>query len=61
VGSLRAYAENYAEDSGLEDLAEKAGSPYIRVDFNALEGDLDIELYTVDSGRNTIYAFDPSV
>jgi antirestriction protein len=59
--SLRAYAEDYAESSGLDDLAEKTGSPYIRVDLDALERDLDIELYTVDSGHHTVYVFDPNV
>lgn len=59
--SLKAYAEDYADSSGLDDLAERAGSPYIRVDIDALERDLDIELYIVETGRYTVYIFDPSV
>lgn len=58
--SLRAYAENYAEEVGMYDAAEKAGSPYVTVDIDILERDLDIELYTVDSDHYTVYVFDPN-
>lgn len=58
--SLHDYAENYAEDTGLNDAAEKAGSPYVTVDIDALERDLDIELYTVESDHYTVFVFDPS-
>jgi antirestriction protein len=58
--SLRAYAEDYADETGMDDLAEKTGSPYIRVDIDALERDMDIELHTVGSDHHTVYVFDPS-
>ena len=58
--SLHDYAEQYAQDIGLYDAAEKAGSPYVRVDIDALERDLDIELYVTDSGHHTVYVFDPA-
>lgn len=58
--SLRAYAENYAEEIGLYDIAETSSSSYIRVDIDALARDLDIELYTVPSDHGTVYVFDPS-
>ncbi len=59
--SLRDYAEDFAESTGMNQLAESAGSPYITVDIDALERDLDIELYTVETGHHTIYVFDPNV
>jgi antirestriction protein len=59
--SLRAYAEDYAEQTGMYDAAEKSGSPYVVVDIDMLTRDLDIELYTVDSDRHTLYIFDPTV
>lgn len=59
--SLRDYAEDYADSAGLYDAANKAGSPYITVDIDALERDLDIELYTVETDRYTVYVLDPSV
>jgi len=58
--SLHDYAEDWAESTGLYDLAEKAQSPYITVDIDLLERDLDIEMYRVDSD-NGIYVFDPNV
>ncbi len=58
--SLRDYAENYADDIGLYDMAERAASPYVVVDTDMMERDLDIELYTVESDHHTIYVFDPS-
>ena len=58
--SLREYAEKYAEDVGMYDAAEKAGSPYVTVDIDALERDLDIEMYVTDSGHHTVYVFDPA-
>lgn len=58
--SLRAYAEQYADDVGWYDAAEKTGSPYITVDLEALERDLDIEMCTVDSDHYTVYVFDPA-
>jgi antirestriction protein len=59
--SLCAYAENFADDIGLYDAAEKSGSHYVRVDIDALERDLDIELYTAESDHHTVYIFDPTV
>lgn len=56
--SLRAYAENFADDIGLYDAAEKSGSHYVTVDIDALERDLDIELYTTASDHHTVYVFD---
>ena len=58
--SLHEYAEQYADDMGLYDAAEKCGSPYVTVDIDALERDLDIEMYTVDSDHYTVYVFDPA-
>jgi antirestriction protein len=57
-GSLRAYAEDYAEQTGMYDAAEKSGSSYVVVDIDMLTRDLDIELYTVESDHYTIYVFD---
>jgi antirestriction protein len=59
--SLRAYAENFADDIGLYDAADKSGSSYVVVDIAMLERDLDIELYSVHSDQNTVYIFDPTV
>jgi len=56
--SLRDYAENFADDIGLYDIADKADSPYVVVDIQMLERDLDIELYTVDASDGGIYVFD---
>ncbi|MGH2965120.1 MAG: antirestriction protein ArdA [Solirubrobacterales bacterium] len=58
--SLRAYAADFAEAIGLHDLAENTGSPYISVDLDALERDMDIELYTVPSDNGNLYVFDPA-
>jgi len=58
--SLRAYAEDFAESTGLYDMAEKAGSQYVTVDIDSLERDLDIEMYTVQSDNFTVYVFDPN-
>lgn len=58
--SLRAYADDYAESTGMYDAAERAGSAYVVVDLDMLTRDLDIELYTVDSDHSTVYVFDPS-
>jgi antirestriction protein len=58
--SLRDYAQQFAEDIGLYDMVEKAGSPYVTVDVDMLERDLGIELYTVESDHYTVYVFDPS-
>jgi antirestriction protein len=58
--SLRDYAEQFADDIGLYDAAEKASSPYVTVDIDMLERDLDIELYTVKSDHYTVYVFDPN-
>lgn len=59
--SLRAYAEDYAESTGMYDAAEKSGSPYVVVDIDMLTRDLDIELYTVESDHRSVYVFDPNV
>jgi antirestriction protein len=59
--SLRAYAEDFAESSGFYDAAESANIAYVRVDVDALERDLDIEMYTVESDNHTVYVFDPNV
>jgi hypothetical protein len=56
---MRAYAENYADDVGMYDAAETTGLAYVRVDIDALERDLDIEMYSVDSDHYTVYVFDP--
>lgn len=58
--SMRAYAENYADEMGLYDIAETSGSSYISVNIDMLTRDLDIELYTVDSDHHTVYVFDPN-
>jgi antirestriction protein len=58
--SLRAYAEDYAESTGMYDAADKSGSPYVVVDIDMLTRDLDIELYTVMSHSHTVYVFDPN-
>ena len=58
--SLSVYAEDYAEQAGMYDAAEKAGSHYVVVDIDMLTRDLDIELYTVESDHHTVYIFDPS-
>jgi antirestriction protein len=58
--SLRAFAENFADDIGLYDAAEKSGSHYVTVDIDALERDLDIELYSTESDHHTVYVFDPN-
>ena len=58
--SLRDYAEDFSESTGLYDLAEQAGSPYVTVDIDMLERDLDIEMYTVES-EHGLYVFDPNV
>jgi antirestriction protein len=58
--SLRAYAEDYAESTGMYDAAEKSGSQYIVVNIDMLTRDLDIELYTVESDHYTVYVFDPN-
>jgi antirestriction protein len=58
--SLRTYAENFADDIGLYDAAERSGSHYVTVNIDALERDLDIELYTVKSDHHTVYVFDPT-
>jgi len=58
--SLRAYAEDYAEQTGMYDAAEKSGSTYVVVDIDMLTRDLDIELYTVESDSHTVYVFDPN-
>jgi antirestriction protein len=58
--SLRAYAEDYAEETGMYDAAEKSGSSYVVVDIEMLERDLDIELYAARSDHGTVYVFDPN-
>jgi antirestriction protein len=58
--SLRAYAEDYAEQTGMYAAADRAGSPYVVVDLDMLTRDLDIELYTVENDHYTVYVFDPS-
>lgn len=55
--SLRDYAEDFAASTGLYELADRAGSPYVTVDIELLERDLDIEMYTVKSDGG-IYVFD---
>lgn len=55
--SLRAYAEDYAEQTGLSAVAEKAGSPYVVVDIDLLARDLGIELYVAENDRNSVYIF----
>lgn len=59
--SLHAYADAYAESTGLYEAAEKASSPYIRVDLDALQRDLKMDAYAVPSGHGTVYVFDVRV
>jgi antirestriction protein len=58
--SMRDYADNLADELGLWDVAEKAGSPYVVVDVDAFARDLDIELETADTATHSLYIFDPS-
>ena len=58
--SLRYYADQFADDMGLYAMAEQANSPYVVVDLEMLERDLDIELCTAASDHGTVYVFDPS-
>lgn len=58
--SMRDYADNLADELGLTEAAENAGSPYVVVDVDALARDLDIELETAESGSHSMYVFDPS-
>ncbi len=59
-GSLHDYAENYAEEVGMYDAAEKTGCAYVMVDTEMLERDLGIELYAVQSDHYSVYVFDPN-
>lgn len=59
--SLRDYAEDWAESTGLCDLAEQARSPYVTVDIEALERDLEIEMYTAPAANGRVHVFDPNV
>lgn len=59
--SLRAYAEDWAESTGLDDLAGQTESPYITVDIDSLETDLGIEMHVVETDHHTVYIFDPYV
>lgn len=59
--SVRAYAEDWAESTGLDDLAEKCGSPYIHVDVELLERDLEIEMTVVETPEHRVWIFDPNV
>lgn len=58
--SMRDYADNLADELGLTEAAENAGSPYVVVDVDAFARDLDIELETAESGSHSVYVFDPS-
>ncbi len=58
--SLRDYAEDFADSTGLYELADQAGSSYVTVDIDMLERDLDIEMYTAASDHG-VYVFDPNV
>jgi antirestriction protein len=58
--SLQEYAEDWAATAGLDDIVETAGSPYITVDLDLLERDLEIELYTVDNDDHGVYVFNPN-
>jgi antirestriction protein len=58
--SMHAYAEEWADSTGLSAAAEIAGSPYVTVDIEALERDLDIELYSVETDHHTLYVFNPN-
>jgi antirestriction protein len=59
--SLRGYAENYAEETGMFDAAEQTEWAYIVVDIDAMVRDMEIELSTVESDHGTVYVFNPSV
>jgi antirestriction protein len=57
--SMRAYAEDWADQAGMYDAAEKAG-PYVTVAIDMLERDLNIELYSVETDHYTVHIFDPN-
>jgi antirestriction protein len=59
--SLHDYAENYAQDLGMYDAAERTGFSRITVDLEGLTRDLDIDLQTVASDHHTVYVFEPHV
>lgn len=59
--SMKAYAEDFADQCGWNDLVDKAECPYIDINIDSLARDLDIDLYSVESSHYTIYVFDPSV
>jgi antirestriction protein len=59
--SLSAYTEAYAESTGLYEVVEKTASPYIRVDLDALQRDLKMDVYAVPTGHGTVYVFDANV
>jgi antirestriction protein len=59
--SLREYAQDWAESTGLNDMAEQAKSPYVVVNIDLLERDLDIEMYTARGSNGNVYVFDPNV
>lgn len=59
--SLRAYAKDWAESTGLDALAERCGSPHIRVDIDLLERDMEIEMTVVDTPNHGVWVFDPNV
>jgi len=58
--SLHSYADDYADSIGLHDAAQRARSPYVTVDVDALARDLEIEMYVVPSDHDTVYVFDPN-
>jgi antirestriction protein len=59
--SLTDYAAEYAETVGLYDAVDQIDSPYVMVNIDLLERDLEIDLYTVESDHGTLYVFDPNV
>jgi len=59
--SLRDYAQNYAEEVGMYDAAEKTGFAHVTVDIDMLERDLDIEMYTAPAENYHVHVFDPNV
>lgn len=59
-GSMRDYAEDYADEVGMYAAAESSGFAYVTVDLDMLERDLNIELYTAPSDHHSVFVFDPS-
>lgn len=58
--SVRDYAESLADDLGVElSIQPSSWERYATIDFDAMAGDLEIELYCVESGLRRVMIFDP--